>query len=169
MNESKTIDSNSNDYDYYDYQDTESLYYIVRGDYLMKQQDPEIINKRLISTSTSIDRQDNILTLIGPVLVGIFVLISTVSALVSLSAACASIAVAEELSDSTPSISLVCKINVVACLFILKKRIPQKLILRLIDLETTSQLARGTLVPIICFYWHFNCFNYLYKPLIKKF
>ena len=151
INERKTIDSNSNDYDYYDYQDTESLYYIVRGDYLMKQQDPEIINKRLISTSTSIDRQDNILTLIGPVLVGIFVLISTVSALVSLSAACASIAVAEELSDSTPSISLVCKINVVACLFILKKRIPQKLILHLIDLETTSQLGKGTLVPIICF------------------
>ena len=114
INERKTIDSNLNDYDYYDYQDTESLYYIVRGDYLMKQQDPDIINKRLISTPTSIDRQDNILTFIGPVLVGIFVLLSTVSALVSLSAACASIAVAEELSDSTPSISLVCKINVVA-------------------------------------------------------
>ena len=113
----------------------------------MKQQDPEIINKRLISTPTSIDRQGNILTLIGPVLVGIFVLLSTVSALVSLSAACASIAVAEELSDSTPSISLVCQINVVAHLQILKKN-PQKLILHLIDLETTSQLGRGTLVPI---------------------
>ena len=118
INERKTIGSNSNDYDYYDYQDTESLYYIVRGDYLMKQQDPEIINKRLISTPTSIDRQDSILTLIGPVLVGIFVLLSTVSALVSLSAACASIAVAEELSDSTPSISLVCQINVMVRLFI---------------------------------------------------
>ena len=134
INERKTIDSNSNDYDYYDYQDSKSLYYIVRGDYLMKQQDPEIIDKRLISTPTSIDRQDNILTLIGPVLVGIFVLLSTVSALVSLSAACASIAVAEELSDSTPSISLVCQINVGArYIHFEKKRITQKLILHLID------------------------------------
>ena len=100
----------------------------------MKQQDPDIINKRLISTPTSIDRQDSILTLIGPVLVGIFVLLSTVSALVSLSAACASIAVAEELSDSTPSISLVCQINVGArYIHFEKKRITQKLILHLID------------------------------------
>ena len=131
MSEKNSIHSHSNDYDYYqldyyDYQDMDS-YNSGREDYLSKQQeDPEIINKRLISTSTSIDRQGNILTLIGPVLVGIFVLLSTVSALVSLSAACASIAVAEELSDSTPSISLVCQINVVAHLYILKKKNPKE-------------------------------------------
>ena len=67
-----------------------------REDYLSKQQeDPEIINKRLISIPTSIERQDNILTSIGPGLVGILVLISSVSAIVSISAACASVAVAE--------------------------------------------------------------------------
>ena len=74
----------------------------------MKQQDPEIINKRLISTPTSIDRQDNILTLIGPGLVGLFVLISSVTAIASMSAACASVAVAEALTNSTTSINLVC-------------------------------------------------------------
>ena len=126
MSEKNSIHSHSNDYeyyqlDYYDFEDTGS-FHTGREDYLIKQQeDPEIINKRLISIPTSIERQDNILTLIGPVLVGIFVLLSTVSALVSLSAACASIAVAEELSDSTPSISLVCQINVVARLFIFEK------------------------------------------------
>ena len=98
MNEKNSIHSHSNDYyqlDYYDYQDMESNY-IEREDYLSKQQeDPEIINKRLISIPTSIERQDNILTSIGPGLVGILVLISSVSAAVSISAACASVAVAE--------------------------------------------------------------------------
>ena len=116
MNEKDSVSSHSNNYDYYqldyyDFEDTDS-YYSGRDKYLMKQQeDPDIINEKFISIPTFLERQDNILTLIGPVLVGIFVLISTVSALVSLSAACASIAVAEELSDSTPSISLVCQIT----------------------------------------------------------
>ena len=67
-----------------------------KEDYFSKEQeDPEIINKRLISIPTSIERQDNILTSIGPGLVGILVLISSVSAIVSISAACASVAVAE--------------------------------------------------------------------------
>ena len=98
MNDKNSVHSHSNDYyqlDYYDYQDMESNY-IEREDYLSKQQeDPEIINKRLISIPTSIERQDNILTSIGPGLVGILVLISSVSAAVSISAACASVAVAE--------------------------------------------------------------------------
>ena len=147
----------------------------------MKQQNPEITNKRLISTPTSIDRQDNILTLIGPVLVGIFVLISTVSALVSLSAACASIAVAEELSDSTPSISLVCQINMAARLFILEKKIiPQKFILHLIGLENfnfvTVQLHPNQdehpcanylfLLALLLFQWIWSISNIkLYKKL----
>ena len=131
MSEKNSIHSHSNDYDYYqldyyDFEDTDS-YYSGREEYSMKQQeDPDIINEKLISIPTFLERQDNILTLIGPVLVGIFVLLSTVSALVSLSAACASIAVAEELSDSTPSISLVCQINVVAHLYILKKKNPKE-------------------------------------------
>ena len=95
MNENN---SHSNDYyqlDYYDYQDMES-YNSEKEDYLSKQrEDPEIINKKLISIPTSIERQDNILTSIGPGLVGILVLISSVSAAVSISAACASVAVAE--------------------------------------------------------------------------
>ena len=98
MNDKNSVHSHSNDYyqlDYYDYQDMESNY-IEREDYLSKQQeDPDIINKRLISIPTSIERQDNILTSIGPGLVGILVLISSVSAAVSISAACASVAVAE--------------------------------------------------------------------------
>ena len=98
MNDKHSVHSHSNDYyqlDYYDYQDMES-YNNGREDYLSKQQeDPEIINKRLISIPTSIERQDNILTSIGPGLVGILVLISSVSAAVSISAACASVAVAE--------------------------------------------------------------------------
>ena len=98
MNEKNYINSHSNDYyqlDYYDYQDMES-YNSGSKDYLSKQQeDPEIINKRLISIPTSIERQDNILTSIGPGLVGILLLISSVSAIVSISAACASVAVAE--------------------------------------------------------------------------
>ena len=98
MNDKYSVHSHSNDYyqlDYYDFEDTGS-YYTGREDYLIKQQeDPEIINKRLISIPTSIERQDNILTSIGPGLVGILVLISSVSAIVSISAACASVAVAE--------------------------------------------------------------------------
>mgnify|MGYP001387830243 CR=1 FL=1 len=98
MKEKNYINSHSNDYyqlDYYDYQDMVS-YNSGSKDYLSKQQeDPEIINKRLISIPTSIERQDNILTSIGPGLVGILVLISSVSAIVSISAACASVAVAE--------------------------------------------------------------------------
>ena len=100
MSEKNSIHSHSNDYDYYqldyyDFEDTDS-YYTGREDYLIKQrEDPEIINKRLISIPTSIERQDNILTSIGPGLVGILVLISSVSAAVSISAACASVAVAE--------------------------------------------------------------------------
>ena len=126
MSEKNSVSSHSNNYDYYqldyyDYQDFSPLesYYSRTEDYLIKNQaDEEIINEKLISIPTILERQENIIDLIGPALVGIFVLLSTVSALVSLSAACASIAVAEELSDSTPSISLVCQINVVALLFI---------------------------------------------------
>ena len=126
MSEKNSIHSHSNDYDYYqldyyDFEDTGS-YYTGREDYLIKQQeDPEIINKRLISIPILLERQENILTLIGPALVGIFVLISSVTAVVSMSAACASVAVAESLTNSTESISLVCQINMVACLLILKK------------------------------------------------
>ena len=100
MNEKNSIHSHSNDYyqlDYYDYQDMES-YNIGSKDYLSKQQeDPAIIN--------SLERQDNILTSIGPGLVGILVLISSVSAIVSISAACASVAVAE-MNPSVTSNSL---------------------------------------------------------------
>ena len=95
MNDKNSVHSHSNDYyqlDYYDYQDMESNY-IGREDYSIKQQD--IINKRLGPIPTSLERQDNILTSIGPGLVGILVLISSVSAIVSISAACASVAVAE--------------------------------------------------------------------------
>ena len=124
MNEKNYINSHSNDYyqlDYYDYQDLES-YNSGSKDYLSKQQeDPEIINKRLISIPILLERQENIIALIGPALVGIFVLISSVTAVVSMSAACASVAVAESLTNSTESISLVCQINMVACLLILKK------------------------------------------------
>ena len=106
MNEKNSIHSHSNDYyqlDYYDYQDMES-YNSEREDYLSKQQeDPEIINKRLISIPILLERQENILALIGPALVGIFVLISSVTAVASMSAACASVAVAEALTNSTTS------------------------------------------------------------------
>ena len=129
MNEKNSIHSHSNDYyqlDYYDYQDMES-YNSEREDYLSKQQeDPDIINKRLISIPILLERQENILALIGPALVGIFVLISSVTAVVSMSAACASVAVAESLTNSTESISLVCQINMVACLLILKKNPNEK-------------------------------------------
>ena len=97
MSDKNSIDSHSNDYyqlDYYDYQDMESNY-IGREDYSIKQQDADIINKRLGPIPTSLERQDNILTSIGPGLVGILVLISSVSAAVSISAACTSVAVAE--------------------------------------------------------------------------
>ena len=100
MSEKNSIHSHSNDYDYYqldyyDFEDTGS-YYKTREDYLIKQQeDPEIINKRLISIPILLERQENILALIGPALVGIFVFISSVTAVVSMSAACASVAVAE--------------------------------------------------------------------------
>ena len=121
MSEKNSIHSHSNEHDYYqlDYYDFEDT---GREDYLIKQQeDPEIINKRLISIPILLERQENILALIGPALVGIFVLISSVTAVVSMSAACASVAVAESLTNSTESISLVCPINMMACLFILKK------------------------------------------------
>ena len=97
MNDKNSVHSHSNDYyqlDYYDYQDMESNY-IGREDYSIKHQDEDIINKRLGPIPTSLERQDNILTSIGPGLVGILVLISSVSAIVSISAACASVAVAE--------------------------------------------------------------------------
>ena len=124
MSEKNSDSSHSNNYDYYqlDYYDFEGTgsYYTGREDYLIKQQeDPEIINKRLISIPILLERQENILALIGPALVGIFVLISSVTAVVSMSAACASVAVAESLTNSTESISLVCQINMVA--FNLKK------------------------------------------------
>ena len=97
MNDKNSVRTHSNDnyqLDYYDYQDMESNY-IGREDYSIKQQDADIINKRLGPIPTSLERQDNILTSIGPGLVGILVLISSVSAIVSISAACASVAVAE--------------------------------------------------------------------------
>ena len=97
MNDKNSVHSHSNDYyqlDYYDYQDMESNY-IGREDYSIKQQGADIIKKRLGPIPTSLERQDNILTSIGPGLVGILVLISSVSAAVSISAACASVAVAE--------------------------------------------------------------------------
>ena len=107
MNDKNSVHSHSNDYyqlDYYDYQDMESNY-IGREDYSIKQQDADIINKRLGPIPTSLERQDNILTSIGPGLVGVLVLISSVSAAVSISAACTSVAVAE-MSTSITSNSL---------------------------------------------------------------
>ena len=98
MNDKYSVHSHSNDYyqlDYYDYQDMESNYNIGREGYSIKQQGADIIKKRLGPIPTSLDRQDNILTSIGPGLVGILVLISSISAIVSISAACASVAVAE--------------------------------------------------------------------------
>ena len=131
MSEKNSIHSHSYDYDYYqldyyDFEDTDS-YYTGRENYLIKQQeDPGIINKRLISIPIMLERQENIQALIGPALIGIFVLISSVTAVVTMSAACASVAVAESLTNSTDSISLVCRINMLARLFILKKKIPNK-------------------------------------------
>ena len=122
MSEKNSINSHSNDYDYYqldyyDYQDVPPAesYYSGREDYLIKQQaDEEIINEKLISIPTLLERQENIIDLIGPALVGIFVLISSVTAVASMSAACASVAVAEALTNSTTSINLVSQINMVA-------------------------------------------------------
>ena len=99
----------SNDYyqvDYYDYQDIESNY-IEKEDYSsIKQQNPEIIDKRLGSIQTLLERQDIILSAIGPGLVGVFVLISSVVSIyisvVSISEGCASVAK----TDSTTSNSL---------------------------------------------------------------
>ena len=130
MSEKNSVSSHSNNYDYYqldyyDYQDFSPLesYYSGTEDYLIKQQaDQEIINEKLISIPTIIERQENIIDLIGPALVGIFVLISSVTAVASMSAACASVAVAEALTNSTASINLVCQINVAACLSILIKK-----------------------------------------------
>ena len=80
--------------------------YIGREDSLSKQQEvPEIINKKLGSIPTLLERQDNILTSIGPGLVVILIIISSVSAAVSISAACTSVAVAE-MSTSITSNSL---------------------------------------------------------------
>ena len=117
MSEKNSIHSHLDNHDYYqlDYYDFEDT---GREDYLIKQEDPEIINKRLTSIPILLERQENILALTGPALVGIFVLISSVTAVVSTSAACASVAVAESLTNSTESISLVCRINMVARLFI---------------------------------------------------
>ena len=117
MSEKNSVSSHSNNYDYYqlDYYDFEDTDYYNSGgeEYLMKQQeDPDIINEKFISIPTFLDRQDNILTLIGPGLVGLFVLISSVTAIASMSAACASVAVAEALTDSTTSINLVCQTNI---------------------------------------------------------
>ena len=92
MNDRKSVHSYPDDYDY---QDTEP-YYIKREDYFIKQQEyPEIINKRFGSIPTTLERQDNILIVIGPLLVVSFVLISLVSAFMSMSSACTSPAVAE--------------------------------------------------------------------------
>ena len=126
MSEKNSISLHSNNYDYYqlDYYDFEDTDYYNSGgeEYLMKQQeDPDIINEKLISIPTFLDRQDNILTLIGPGLVGLFVLISSVTAVASMSAACASVAVAEALTNSTTSINLVCQMNIMEHLFSLKK------------------------------------------------
>ena len=109
MNDRNSVLSHSNDYyqlDYYDYQDIESNY-IEREDYsLIKQQNPEIIDKRLGSIPTLLERQDIILSAIGPGLVGVFVLISSVVSIyisvVSISEGCASVAK----TDSTTSNSL---------------------------------------------------------------
>ena len=126
MSEKNSVSSHSNNYDYYqldyyDFEDTD-YYYSRREEYLMKQQeDQDIINEKFISIPTFLERQDNILTLIGPGLLGLFVLISSVTAIASMSAACASVAVAEALSNSTTSINLVCQISIVAHLFSLKK------------------------------------------------
>ena len=117
MSQKNSISSHLNNYDYYqldyyDFEDTDS-YYSGREDYLIKQpDDTEIINEKLISIPTLLERQENIPTLIGPALVGLFVLISSVTAVASMSAACASVAVAEALTNSTTSINLVCQINV---------------------------------------------------------
>ena len=129
MSEKNSVSSHSNNYDYYqldyyDFEDTDS-YYSGREEYSMKQQeDPDIINEKFISIPTFLERQDNILTLIGPGLVGLFVLISSVTAIASMSAACASVAVAEALTNSTTSINLVCQINIMEHLFSLKKKNP---------------------------------------------
>ena len=126
MSQKNSISSHLNNYDYYqldyyDFEDTDS-YYSGREDYLIKQQDDtEIINEKLISIPTLLERQENIPTLIGPALVGLFVLISSVTAVASMSAACASVAVAEALTNSTTSINLVCQINMAVHLFILIK------------------------------------------------
>ena len=127
MSQKNSISSHLNNYDYYqlDYYDFEDMdsYYSGREDYLIKQQDDtEIINEKLISIPTLLERQENIPTLIGPALVGLFVLISSVTAVASMSAACASVAVAEALTNSTTSINLVCQINVAVHLFILIKK-----------------------------------------------
>ena len=127
MSQKNSISSHLNNYDYYqldyyDFEDTDS-YYSGREDYLIKQQDDtEIINEKLISIPTLLERQENIPTLIGPALVGLFVLISSVTAVASMSAACTSVAVAEALTNSTSSINLVCQINVAVHLFILIKK-----------------------------------------------
>ena len=126
MSEKNSVSSHSNNYDYYqlDYYDFEDTDYYNSGgeEYLMKQQeDPDIINEKFISIPTFLERQDNILTLIGPGLVGLFVLISSVTAIASMSAACASVAVAEALTNSTSSINLVCQMNIMEHLFSLKK------------------------------------------------
>ena len=127
MSQKNSISSHLNNYDYYqldyyDFEDTDS-YYSGREDYLIKQQDDtEIINEKLISIPTLLERQENIPTLIGPALVGLFVLISSVTAVASMSAACASVAVAEALTSSTTSINLVCQINVAVHLLILIKK-----------------------------------------------
>ena len=127
MSQKNSISSDSNNYDYYqldyyDFEDTDS-YNSGREDYFMKQQDPEIITEKFMSIPTLLERQDNVLTLIGPALVGIFVLISSVTAVVSMSAACASVAVAEALTNSTSSINLVCQIYIESCLIILKSNL----------------------------------------------
>ena len=127
MRQKNSISSHLNNYDYYqldyyDFEDTDS-YYSGREDYLIKQQDDtEIINEKLISIPTLLERQENIPTLLGPAVVGLFVLISSVTAVASMSAACASVAVAEALTNSTTSINLVCQINVAVHLFILIKK-----------------------------------------------
>ena len=127
MSQKNSISSHLNNYDYYqldyyDFEDTDS-YYSGREDYLIKQQDDtEIINEKLISIPTLLERQENIPTFIGPALVGLFVLISSVTAVASMSAACASVAVAEALTNSTSSINLVCQINMAVHLFILIKK-----------------------------------------------
>ena len=92
MNDRNSVQLYPNDYDSYDYQDIES-YHFGRENYLsIKQQNQEIINKRLGSIPTLLERQDIILSAIGPGLVGIFILISSVVSIyisvVSISTAC---------------------------------------------------------------------------------